>query len=77
MDVIAAALPSDSRRNAICSGVTPGANGPVTVTRVPFALAFFVEPSSTVVPSAPVGMSKTRADAGMTAAPVRLTISNR
>ena len=67
-DVIVVPLPSESSRKAICSGVTPGANGPVTVTRVPFAVAFFVDPSSTVVPSAPVGMSKMSAEAGVTAA---------
>jgi hypothetical protein len=40
-------------------------------------LAFFVDPSRTVVPSAPVGISKMSAEAGVTAVPVRLTISSR
>src|SRR5215213_6408617 len=52
---------------ATCTGVGPGGNGPITVTRSPRATAF-EEPPTIVVPCAPVGMSSRNAFGGLTGA---------
>jgi hypothetical protein len=53
---------------ATCTNVEPGANGPCTATRRPFAFACGEEPSMMAAPPAPRGSWSTNGDATFTGA---------
>ena len=62
---------------ATCANVWPGANGPSTVTVVPFTFTCGDDPSITVPPDAPFGSWKTNGDGGFTGLDEGFEMSSR